>query len=90
MDIFVDTDALSEEMNGLLRTIQDVASSVSIMKSCLTIAEKDFDTANFDRVFGSVQIVADALNQMEINLEQTREYLSKLIDHIEGYNNLKY
>lgn len=90
MDIYVDTEVLSEGINGMMNTIQEVSSSVSIMKSCLSNAGADFDTANYDRASGSIQIAADALNQMEYNLEQARSYLSALIEHIEAYDSFKY
>lgn len=90
MDIYVDTEVLSEGINGMMNTIQEVSSSVSIMKSCLSNAGADFDTVNYDRASGSIQIAADALNQMEYNLEQAKSYLSALIEHIEAYDSFKY
>jgi hypothetical protein len=90
MDIYVDTEVLSEGINGIVNTIQEVSSSVSIMKSCLSNAGDDFDTANYDRASGSLKIATDALNQMEYNLEQAKGYLSALIEHIEAYDSFKY
>ena len=90
MDIYVDTEVLSEGINGMMNTIQEVSSSVSIMKGCLSSAGAEFDTANYDRTSGSIQIAVDALNQMEYNLEQAKSYLSALIEHIEAYDSFKY
>ena len=90
MDIFVDTEVLSDGISGMMITIQDISASVSAMKSCLSTAGEDFDTANYDRTSASVQVAEAALNQMEANLEQAKTFLSTLISHIEAYDGLKY
>lgn len=90
MDVYVDSEILSDGINSIDAIIQNIADCVSMMKTCLIQAGENFDTINYDRASNSVNGAFEAVDQMSLNLEQARVYLQKLSSHIEKYNSLKY
>ena len=90
MDVSIDTSVIEEGISGLSRAIESLSGATSDMQSCILSAKTDFDTINYDRANESISTANAALEQMQSNLNNAKEFLARLNDLIEQYAGLQY
>lgn len=90
MDVYIDTEAITEGLESISHTITNISNCVGFIQSRVAAAEADYTSANYYRSADNMKTAADALNEMMSNLEASKDYLRQLIAHIEGYDGIRY
>lgn len=90
MDVYIDTEAVTNGLGSVAHAISSLRNCVMFMQGRIAAVGNDFTTANFSRADENVQNATKALDEMTENLALAQVYLQKLIEHIEEYNRLKF
>lgn len=90
MDVYIDTEAVTNGLESVSHTISTLRSCVMFMQGRIAAIGDDFTTTNFSRADANVQNATKAFDEMAENLASAQVYLQKLIEHIEEYNRLKF
>lgn len=90
MDVCIDTEAITEGIVSIGSIISGLEDLIAVIQSRLHTAHDDFTSINFDRAAVSVNDATKSCNIMNAKLRATKDYLNKLVAHIEAYNKLKF
>lgn len=90
MDVYIDSQAITEGVETIAGSISAIEIYIQFLRSKIAAANTHFTTVNFKRADENVKLASRALDEMMENLNAAKEFLMKLVEHIEEYDRQKF
>lgn len=90
MDVYVDTNVLSDANSGVDALISELVGYTNFMTQKITQVNDKFSSKNYDRIVEALQRVFNEINEMTLRLENAKKFISSLIECIEVYSQKTY
>ena len=89
-DISIDLSVISGAINKISQKIRILEQCAAAMKHNLSVAAKDFNSANFERAVEVIGRMEKNINETVYKMERVKNYLNKLEDCADEYLYAKY
>lgn len=89
-DIAVDLNALDKSGGKISRTMEDLIRFADQLVRNLSVAGRDFDSANFERASAIIKGVMNKLDAASEKLDRARVFLKEVAEKAENYLKCKY